>query len=124
MKKQEDSHCQVSRPMIRLKLRKSAIDGKLEEKEKRRQRGREEEGRSIGQRREPRNSSTHALPSVYDKGTTLIQWAISGMGSINEPSCVTHYTTHKIDLTQIIDLNIKASKMVTFPEKNHKRMSS
>ena len=43
--------------------------------------------------------------------------ATSGMESIKESRCITHRTTHKIDLIWLIDPSIKASKMITFLEK-------
>lgn len=102
-----------TKPTVRLKVRKSAVDAKEEQGGERRRRRGEEVGRSVEQKRESRNSSASVLPSFLWQSIIIIQW-----DSINESRCITHHTTHTIDLTWNIDPSIKPSKMITFLEKN------
>lgn len=52
-----------TKPTVRLKVRKSAVDAKEEQGGERRRRRGEEVGRSVEQKRESRNSSASVLPS-------------------------------------------------------------
>ena len=109
-------------PMIKLKLRKSAIGDDDEEEE-----GEEEEEKEGG-RIEKKNLeiALHIHCHLFIMKTPLLfsRLMIIGRENINESGCITHHPIHRINLTWIIDLSIKTSKMINISRRKHKRMSS